>query len=262
MAQQQDYLTPLLELYASRQQNKQLNDNYNELQNQQQQQLQALNSLYSPNSPYAQVMRQQLDRRDAASGRRSQYGPREVELQAKLAAQQGQANLAGLQALYSPQAMQLAQRQANTSPKSSTLNTLGYLNQVYKLGQDANRGYNNLMSLYRTYDTADKFNRFRDAVNTGNAIDDTVDPGLWSSAIGGLDYNYDFSIPTEYSGLGDLSNYADYNDYIDYASSLGDTASTAVDAYSAYDTAATVADTASAASDTTDAFDWLSWMDY
>lgn len=37
-------------------------------------------------SPYAQAMRQQLERRDAAAGRRSQYGPREVELQAKLAA--------------------------------------------------------------------------------------------------------------------------------------------------------------------------------
>lgn len=44
-----------------------------------------LQSLYSQNSPYAQAMRQQLARRDAAGGRRSQYGPREVELQAKLA---------------------------------------------------------------------------------------------------------------------------------------------------------------------------------
>lgn len=44
-----------------------------------------LQSLYSQDSPYAQAMRQQLQRRDAAGGRRSQYGPREVELQAKLA---------------------------------------------------------------------------------------------------------------------------------------------------------------------------------
>ncbi len=44
-----------------------------------------LQALYSQDSPYAQAMRQQLARRDAASGRRSQYGPREVELQAKLA---------------------------------------------------------------------------------------------------------------------------------------------------------------------------------
>jgi hypothetical protein len=45
----------------------------------------SLEGLYGQNSPYAQSMRQQLERRDAASGRRSQYGPREVELQAALA---------------------------------------------------------------------------------------------------------------------------------------------------------------------------------
>jgi hypothetical protein len=44
-----------------------------------------LSSLYGQNSPYAQQLRQSLERRDAASGRRSQYGPREVELQARLA---------------------------------------------------------------------------------------------------------------------------------------------------------------------------------
>lgn len=48
-------------------------------------QLNGLQSLYGQNSPYAQAMRQQLARKDAASGRRSQYGPREVELQARLA---------------------------------------------------------------------------------------------------------------------------------------------------------------------------------
>lgn len=45
----------------------------------------SLSSMYGPNSPYAQQLQQQLMRRDAAAGRRSQYGPREVELQARLA---------------------------------------------------------------------------------------------------------------------------------------------------------------------------------
>lgn len=44
-----------------------------------------LTDLYGSGSPYAKELRQQLERRDAAAGRRSQYGPREVELQAKLA---------------------------------------------------------------------------------------------------------------------------------------------------------------------------------
>lgn len=44
-----------------------------------------LNGLSAPGGAYEQALRKQLERRDAASGRRSQYGPREVELQAKLA---------------------------------------------------------------------------------------------------------------------------------------------------------------------------------
>lgn len=48
-------------------------------------QAQQLADLYGPNSPYAAQLRQQLERKDAAAGRRSQYGPREVELQARLA---------------------------------------------------------------------------------------------------------------------------------------------------------------------------------
>lgn len=47
--------------------------------------VQNLNQMFGPNSAYAQQMRKELERRDAAAGRRSQYGPREVELQAKLA---------------------------------------------------------------------------------------------------------------------------------------------------------------------------------
>jgi len=44
-----------------------------------------LSDLFGPNSATAQAMRQNIERRDAAAGRRSQYGPREVELAAMLA---------------------------------------------------------------------------------------------------------------------------------------------------------------------------------
>jgi hypothetical protein len=44
-----------------------------------------LQSLYGQNSPYAQQLRQTLQRDDARAGRRSQVGSREVELQARLA---------------------------------------------------------------------------------------------------------------------------------------------------------------------------------
>lgn len=58
-----------------------------------------LNSLYSPNSPYAQQLNQALMRSDAAAGRRSQVGPRNVELQARLASLNSQ-NAPELAKLY------------------------------------------------------------------------------------------------------------------------------------------------------------------
>lgn len=67
-------LGALATLYASNRANKNLK-----------QQIGGLQGLFGPDSPYAQQMRQTLSRKDAAAGRRSQYGPREVELQARLA---------------------------------------------------------------------------------------------------------------------------------------------------------------------------------
>lgn len=58
----------------------------------------SLADMYGQNSPYALALRQQLARRDAAAGRRSQYGGREVELQAKLAGLMSQNAPAMLQA--------------------------------------------------------------------------------------------------------------------------------------------------------------------
>lgn len=48
---------------------------------------QSLDQLFTPGGEYAQELRKQLERRDAAAGRRSQYGTRETELMAKLAQQ-------------------------------------------------------------------------------------------------------------------------------------------------------------------------------
>lgn len=46
-----------------------------------------LANMYQPGTPEYDQWKQQLDRRDAASGRRSQYGPRSVELAAAMAKQ-------------------------------------------------------------------------------------------------------------------------------------------------------------------------------
>lgn len=53
-----------------------------------QDQISSLSGMYGPNSPYAAQLRQTLERKDAAAGRRSQYGPREVQLMAALADKQ------------------------------------------------------------------------------------------------------------------------------------------------------------------------------
>lgn len=66
-------------------------DLYNNYQNKKRNQgfISNLNSLYGPNSPYAQQLDKSLARAYAASGRRSDVGGRNVELQARLAEMNG-----------------------------------------------------------------------------------------------------------------------------------------------------------------------------
>lgn len=79
-----------------------------------------LGSMFGPNSAYAGQLRQQLERRDAAGGRRSQYGPREVELQAKLAEMMAR----------SGPAIQNQNMQAEAQRNASRNNTLNLLLQA------------------------------------------------------------------------------------------------------------------------------------
>jgi hypothetical protein len=89
-----------------------------------------LASMYGPNSAYSKQLQSSLAARDAARGRRSQYGARNVELQAKLA---------DVNARIAPQMMaaQNAQRQAQ----------LGGLQSIYGLaknyGPQINTAWNN-----------------------------------------------------------------------------------------------------------------------
>ena len=255
MAQGQDYITPLVSLFAKMNQNKQLNNNYNQLAQQQQQQLGSLNSLYGTDSPYAQTMRQQLDRRDAARGARSQYGPREVELMAKLAGNQSQANQSALNNLYSPGAMQMAQARASSNPLVSNPaaiamygKMLGGLPGLFDKAQNA----------YRSYDTADKYSKFKDAIKAGTAVDDTYDSGLNAMSMG-LDGYGDMGSyygGQDYTGLdvGNLGDWADYSNYADMADAAD---------YSSYaDYGSAAADTANYASAASDASDYADYASY
>jgi hypothetical protein len=132
-------------LYQTYMNNKLTKQNQQQLQQYQQQmndqigrlntQAQSLQDMYSPNSAYAQQMRESLNRQDAASGRRSQYGPREVQLQAALADKQ--ASLAptttaltaatnGLtsQAYQNNQAQQMLNNRGKVADVKNALNTI------------------------------------------------------------------------------------------------------------------------------------------
>lgn len=94
-----------------------------------------LASMYGPNSAYSQQLRQQLDRRDAAAGRRSQYGPREVELQARLADMNSR-NAPTLANLYG------AQNQGTERMLSNVIR-LGQQSGAFGKLQDWMNGYSN-----------------------------------------------------------------------------------------------------------------------
>lgn len=89
-----------------------------------------LQSLFSQNSPYAQVMQEQLARKDAAAGRRSQGGQRAVELQARLA-EMNSRNAPLLNQMYNQQD---AQKQSKLKDIYATLRNTGILD---KLGSSA-----------------------------------------------------------------------------------------------------------------------------
>lgn len=89
-----------------------------------------LNDMFGPNSAYATQLRQELARKDAASGRRSQYGAREVELQARLATMKANA-LPGMVSAYSGQSRQ--QMEANQAKR---IQQAQLLSSLYALGKD------------------------------------------------------------------------------------------------------------------------------
>lgn len=112
---------------------------------------QSLESLYGPDSPYAIQLRQQLERKDAAAGRRSQYGAREVELQARLADAYARAAPSFIQAntmnqnAISQQQMLQAQRRNQTlasiyglARNSGVMGGIKDMYQNYGLNQNLN----------------------------------------------------------------------------------------------------------------------------
>lgn len=101
-----------------------------------------LSEMFGPNSSYAQTLKQELERKDAAAGRRSQYGAREVELQARLAQLQAQSAPGLINAYTTAAQQQLAAAQAKRAKQAQMLSGL------YALGKDSGalNSLNNLFS--------------------------------------------------------------------------------------------------------------------
>lgn len=100
----------------------------------------SVNSLYAPNSPYAQQMQQTLSRNDAAAGRNSQYGTRAVQLAAALT--QGQSNAltsSGYNSML--QRQQQAQQQMPVTLASMASSGWGQ-NMLGQAGQGINSFFN------------------------------------------------------------------------------------------------------------------------
>ena len=149
------------QLYAASQANsglKGLNAN-NDAVNQQ---MQALSTMYSPNSPYAQQLRQTLERKDAASGRRSQYGPREVQLMAALADKQAGVSDSMGRLATSSQTNQMALNAQRNKTRGQQLALVGNLAKQSGLmdmfrggGGGGNVAPEPSYTQYPIYDTAD-----------------------------------------------------------------------------------------------------------
>lgn len=99
-------------------------------------QLQSLATMYGPNSPYAAQLRQTLERKDAAAGRRSQYGPREVQLMAALADKQAGVSDSMARLAQTGQANQIAlnnQRNQTRGQQLALLTNLGRQSGLFNM---------------------------------------------------------------------------------------------------------------------------------
>lgn len=96
-----------------------------------------MRGMYKPGSPEAEQMRKQIEAKDAAAGRRSQYGPREVELAGKLAN-------ARMQMLSSPGFMNMQAAYMNNAPGSGGLSEI--IAALGGGGNILNGGGNNIIS--------------------------------------------------------------------------------------------------------------------
>lgn len=94
--------------------------------------LNSLNDMFSPTGDYAKELRNQLERKDAAAGRRSQYGTRETELMTNLAKQKA--------AVLTSPAYQNYLARANMSQYAPIAGAIGNMTNGGTTGQQGQQG--------------------------------------------------------------------------------------------------------------------------
>jgi hypothetical protein len=131
----------IYDAYAKTQQGNQQMDRYKQVQD-------SINNYYAPGSPEANLMRQTIERQDAAAGRNSQYGTRETEIAAKIA-----------QAKMQAQASMLTGQ--NQMFNQSLQNTYG--------------APSSLAAIYGQQNTPSMTSRINDVQNTANTVNSIHD---------------------------------------------------------------------------------------
>lgn len=135
---------------------------------------QQLSDMFGPNSAYAKTLKQELERKDAAAGRRSQYGAREVELQAKLAQLQAQSAPSLINSYTNSAQQQLAAAQAKRTKQAQMLSSL------FALGKDSGV-FNDLGQFFQStpqpsYDTGGLGNAFGTGIGSSMGYEDSYLP--------------------------------------------------------------------------------------
>lgn len=139
-----------------------------------QSQINGLNSLYAPNSAYAQQMQQALQRQDAASGRGTQYGTRAVELQARLA-DMASRNAPTLSNLYAQQRQNRFNQYAGLLGTARNSGMLGNLGSMYSQQPNMNTSYSPIQAGSSDYSPFD----------AGQNVMSTVPPMIDPAQYGG-----------------------------------------------------------------------------
>lgn len=156
-----------------------------------------LTALNDPNSPYMQMMRQKLERSDAAAGRRSQAGEREVQLAAALADYVGK-YAPGINNSITTSRNQITQNQNSLADLYARMQGAGTsqqqaLNQMMQQQQQLAAAQNTTGRQAGQSAVNNSAALFRNAMGAGKGLYDlfsgmggTTAPTDWGSSYGGL----------------------------------------------------------------------------